>query len=208
MSALFTSSEAIELQSEGDLNRPVRAPQHASLDASWSDRQFRRLLVGRLHRLQAGRLELRDAEGLHVFEGEHEHESPQSVRFTVLDPRAYRLIALGGSLGAAEAYLCGYWEADDLLAALRLFVQNASVLSSLDCGPARLLQPARSVWRWLRRNTRAGSRRNIAAHYDLSNEFFALMLDPTMTYSSGIFEEPGTSLEASSQAKYVRICRQ
>ena len=60
---------------------------------------------------------------------------------------------------------------------------------------------------WLRRNTRVGSRRNIAAHYDLSNEFFGLMLDPTMTYSSGVFESPDATLEQASIAKCERICR-
>ena len=129
------------------------------------------------------------------------------VRIVVSDPRAYSTIALGGSLGAAEAYVRGYWETDDLFSALRFFVLNATMLSSLDHGGARLLAPARAAWRWMRRNTPAGSRRNIAAHYDLSNEFFALMLDPTMTYSSGIFAGPETSLQEASTAKYERICR-
>jgi cyclopropane-fatty-acyl-phospholipid synthase len=69
------------------------------------------------------------------------------------------------------------------------------------------LRPYRFLKHWLRRNTRSGSRRNIAAHYDLSNEFFALMLDRTMTYSSGLFESPHASLEEASLAKYDRICR-
>ena len=205
MSVLHSSSEAIDFHSQSDVKHANRAPHRPGPEPTWSDRQLRRLLLTRLKHLRVGRLELADATGLSVFEGER--EALQPVRLTVTDPRAFRLIAFGGSLGAAEAYLRGYWEADDLLAALRLFVQNASVLSSLDRGPARLFQPARGLWRWLRRNTRTGSRRNIAAHYDLSNEFFALMLDPTMTYSSGIFEAPDASLEQASRSKYDRMCR-
>lgn len=205
MSVLFTSSQTLESSSLSDVTPAGSTAHLAGPAATWPDRQLRQLLLARLKQLQVGRLEFVDAAGRHVFEGERETSRP--VQLTVTDPRAYRMIALGGSLGAAEAYLRGYWEADDLLAALRLFVQNASVLSSLDRGPARFIQPARSLWRWLRRNTRSGSRRNIAAHYDLSNDFFALMLDPTMTYSSGIFEDAGTSLEQASRGKYDRMCR-
>ena len=146
-------------------------------------------------------------DGADVYEFGRSDAGPPHVQIDLRDPRAYSTIALGGSLGAAEAYVRGYWETDDLFAALRLFVLNAAVLSSLDTGGARLLAPARAAWRWMRRNTRTGSRRNIAAHYDLSNEFFTLMLDPTMTYSSGVFDTPETSLHDASTAKYERICR-
>jgi cyclopropane-fatty-acyl-phospholipid synthase len=142
-----------------------------------------------------------------VYEFGRSDAGPPHVQIDLRDPRAYSTIALGGSLGAAEAYVRVYWETDDLFAALRLFVLNAAVLSSLDTGGARLLAPARAAWRWTRRNTRTGSRRNIAAHYDLSNEFFTLMLDPTMTYSSGVFDTPEASLQDASTAKYERICR-
>ena len=74
-------------------------------------------------------------------------------------------------------------------------------------GAARLLRPLRAAANWLRRNTRAGSKRNISAHYDLSNDFFALMLDPTMTYSCGIFPSRESTLEDASIEKYDHICR-
>ena len=96
---------------------------------------------------------------------------------------------------------------DDLTNTLRIFARNADVLVPMDRWSTRFMGPWRSLWMWSRRNTRAGSRRNIAAHYDLSNDFFALMLDPTMTYSSGIFERPDATLEEASMAKYDRICR-
>lgn len=69
------------------------------------------------------------------------------------------------------------------------------------------MKPVLRVGHWLTRNTLAGSQRNIAAHYDLSNDFFAAFLDPTMTYSSGIFEQPETTLAEASLAKYERLCQ-
>src|SRR5690606_380017 len=73
---------------------------------------------------------------------------------------------------------------------------------------SRMLQPLRSMLHSFNRNSITGSRRNIAAHYDLGNDFFRLFLDPTMMYSSAVFEHPDQSLEQASQAKLDAICRQ
>lgn len=125
----------------------------------------------------------------------------------VLRDRFYRRVALHGGLGLAEAFVDGDWETPDLTAALRVFAANLDALQGVERGAPTALRPLRSVLHWLRRNTPAGSRRNIAAHYDLSNEFFALMLDPTMTYSSGYFPTADATLEEASIEKYDRICR-
>lgn len=125
----------------------------------------------------------------------------------VHDPKLYRLLATGGSLAAAEGYLRGYWDADDLVAAMRILARHADDLKSLERGRVKLLRPLRRGANLLRRNTRAGSRRNVAAHYDLSNEFFAQWLDPTMTYSCGLFESTAATLEQASRAKYELVCR-
>jgi cyclopropane-fatty-acyl-phospholipid synthase len=125
----------------------------------------------------------------------------------VHDTRFYRRVVFGGGLGAAESYLRGEWDSPDLTTLMRLLTQNSEVLSEVEKGFASLLRPLRFALNWLRRNTRAGSKRNIAAHYDLSNEFFALMLDPSMTYSSGIFPASESTLEEASIEKYDRICR-
>ncbi len=95
----------------------------------------------------------------------------------------------------------------NLTTAMRVLAQNDEVLAGVETGAARLVRPLRAAVNWLRRNTRAGSKRNISAHYDLSNDFFALMLDPTMTYSSGVFPSPAATLEEASIEKYDRICR-
>jgi cyclopropane-fatty-acyl-phospholipid synthase len=85
-----------------------------------------------------------------------------------------------------------------------MLAAEREITSGLNGGAARWRRPALAVYHALRRNTRSGSRRNIAAHYDLGNEFFELFLDPTLTYSSGIFETPEATMEEASIAKYER----
>ncbi|WP_341871424.1 cyclopropane-fatty-acyl-phospholipid synthase family protein [Aeoliella straminimaris] len=89
-----------------------------------------------------------------------------------------------------------------------MLAANLDRLRGVERGLPKLFAPARRFANWLKRNTPAGSRRNISQHYDLSNEFFELMLDPTMTYSSGYFPHPRATLEQASTEKYDRICRQ
>lgn len=123
------------------------------------------------------------------------------------DYRFYRALALQGTLGAAEAYLNGWWNSEDLVGLFRLLAVNSDVMGSLDGRIARL---ARGVSAWvhsLRRNTVSGSRRNIAAHYDLGEDFYSLFLDETMTYSAGVFLHPNSTLTDASREKYDRICR-
>jgi cyclopropane-fatty-acyl-phospholipid synthase len=126
---------------------------------------------------------------------------------TVHDPRFYSDVAFGGSVGAGEAYIRGWWSADDLTALTRILLRNREVLDGMETGLARLAAPLRKALHWAARNTRSGSRRNIAAHYDLGNDFFQLFLDPTLMYSSAIFDRPEMSLEEASVAKLEHICR-
>jgi cyclopropane-fatty-acyl-phospholipid synthase len=86
-------------------------------------------------------------------------------------------------------------------------VRNQDAQQQLEGGPARLTVPLQRLLHRLNDNTRIGSRRNIAAHYDLGNDFYQLFLDPTMTYSCGIFERPESTMEEASVAKFDRICR-
>jgi cyclopropane-fatty-acyl-phospholipid synthase len=173
--------------------------------APWLDRVARGMVLRTLQRFQHGCLTVRDSLGeCHVG---NEGDSLDRVEMRVHDLGFYRRVVSNGSLGAAEAYMDGQWTCDDLPGVLQVFAQNLAALDEVDRGPARLVEPARRVWHWFRRNTRTGSRRNIAAHYDLSNDFFALFLDDTMTYSSGIFETEHTTLREASVAKYDRICR-
>jgi cyclopropane-fatty-acyl-phospholipid synthase len=111
------------------------------------------------------------------------------------------------TVGAGESYIHGRWSCDELTALVRILVKNRDVLLDMDSGTARLTRPLQKMFHWYNRNTRNGSRRNIAAHYDLGNDFYGLWLDERMMYSSAIFEHADRSLEAASVAKLDRICR-
>ena len=134
--------------------------------------------------------------------------APLRVKVTVLDPAAYRAILLGGSLGAGEAYMKGLWTCDDLVVLARILARNIAALDAMDGGAAQLARRVSDVLAAAtRRNTRAGSRRNIAHHYDLSNELFGLFLDESMMYSSAIFERDDATLGEAQIAKLERICQ-
>ena len=118
--------------------------------------------------------------------------------------RTLRRLAFGGDVGFAEAYIDGDWTSPDLVALLRLAARNLESFKEAMRGSVL----ARSVDRlrhMLRANTRRGSRRNIMAHYDLGNEFYALWLDPLMQYSSALWTEATHDLEAAQKAKLDRI---
>jgi cyclopropane-fatty-acyl-phospholipid synthase len=168
------------------------------------DRAARALVLRRLARLEAGRLRIREGAATHDC---GPSANPLAATIEVRDPRFYRALAQSGHLGAAEAYLDGWWTTDDLTALVRLFLRNRGVADGMEGGWARLARPVRRLWHAVRRNTRGGSRRNIAAHYDLGNDFFAEFLDDTLTYSCGIYERPDSTLRDASEAKYDRICR-
>jgi cyclopropane-fatty-acyl-phospholipid synthase len=123
------------------------------------------------------------------------------------DLRFYRLAAASGSVGAGEAYIEGYWRCSDLVALVRLLVRNRDLLDAMEGGLARIGGAALRLWHAARRNTRSGSRRNIAAHYDLGNDFFGLFLSPDLMYSSALFEGEDDTLEAASTRKLERICQ-
>jgi len=125
----------------------------------------------------------------------------------VRDPRFYSAVVFGGSLGAAEAYIDGWWESGDLTAVIRLMARNRPAVGRLEAGLARLRSASARLEHALRPNTRRGSRRNIEAHYDLGNHLFARFLDETMTYSAAYFPTAGATLEEAQRAKLDRICR-
>jgi cyclopropane-fatty-acyl-phospholipid synthase len=160
-----------------------------------------RALRSRLAALRAGALVLREGGGAATF-GD---PAAAPLEIVVRDRRFYAAVILGGSLGAAEAYTQGWWTTGDLTGVVRLLLRNRGTLERLDGAWARGAGLLRRLGYRLQRNTPRGSRRNIRAHYDLGNEFFALFLDDTLTYSCGLFERPDASLRDASIAKYDRM---
>jgi cyclopropane-fatty-acyl-phospholipid synthase len=122
-------------------------------------------------------------------------------------PDFYGRIAFGGTIAAGETYMDGLWSSSNLTALVRIMVQNQSAQKHLEGGLARLTVPLQRLLHRMNDNTRSGSRKNIAAHYDVGNDFYRLFLDPTMAYSCGYFETEESTLEEASAAKFDRICR-
>lgn len=163
-------------------------------------------VLSRLRGLAKDRIVIEDSGEQFSF-GQDASQAELHAAINVHDRRFYSDLAFGGNVGAGEAYMAGSWTTDDLTALVRIMVRNRGVMEGLDGGLARLTNPARKLLHYLNRNTRSGSQRNIAAHYDLGNDFFELVLDPTLMYSCAIFERLDTTLEEAAIAKVDRICR-
>jgi cyclopropane-fatty-acyl-phospholipid synthase len=130
---------------------------------------------------------------------------PPEATIVVRSPRLWPAL-LHGSRGLAEAYRDGLWDSPDLTAVVRVAARNVGAFDELRRRMAVVRDPYQRTRLMLRRNTPLHSRRDIAAHYDLGNDLFELMLDPTMTYSCALFERPGMSLEEASTAKLEGVC--
>ena len=165
-------------------------------------RAARRIVLGLLAHLRDGQLTIVEGKQ-RITLGRGNPQATVEVR----SPRVWPLL-LQGSRGMAEAYTEGLWAAPDLTAVVRVAARNVTGLDQW----RRRLAPARIPLQTVRgirsRNTRARSRRSIAAHYDLGNEFFALMLDETMMYSSAYFPRRGMALAEASRAKLELVCDQ
>lgn len=205
MSILLTPGESSDKPVELTESSGEPAKAAVSMRSSLVSRAGRNLLLRGLRQIRHGRVRVIEGDRTSDF-GESDAEG-LTATLEVRDSRVYRMLVLGGSLAAAEAYIRGYWDSPDLATALRVVGRQNTSTTPMDRALARAAYPLLWVANWFRRNTRVGSRRNIASHYDLSNEFFALMLDPTMTYSCGIFPSCSSSMEEASREKYDRICR-
>jgi cyclopropane-fatty-acyl-phospholipid synthase len=157
--------------------------------------------------LQGGRIVLQEGYQRTALGEQTNGNDYLQATVEVLNPAFYRAIAANGSVGAAEAYMDGLWRCDDLVSLVRLLVRNRAILDALETGPARVANWLLRGWHYLRRNTRHGSQRNIAAHYDLGNEFFELFLSSDLMYSSAWWEEDGDTLEGASVRKLDGVCR-
>lgn len=162
-------------------------------------------LLRALGQLQYGLLTLEE-DGTSTQFGKPTADGLQAT-VRVHDTRFWTELLAGGTVGAGEAYRQGWWTASDLTMVVRILVRNREVMQGMEGGLAKLAAPLRKLAHWSNRNTVQGSRRNIEAHYDLSNDFFELILDPTMTYSCGIYEREDSTLEEASIEKIDRLCR-
>lgn len=170
---------------------------------SWFDKTCRRLVLEQLNKLQHGAILLIEGQEKTVL-GDGRGELQTTL--TVLDPDFYQKLAFAGSVGAGESYILGQWRCDHLTALVQLFARNSALLDKLESAWARLSKPALKLLDWRNRNTKEQSRKNISAHYDLGNAMYQLFLDPSMMYSSAVYDTASCTLEQGQLNKLKSIC--
>jgi cyclopropane-fatty-acyl-phospholipid synthase len=168
-----------------------------------TDQVARRLVFRLLSLIRDERIDVIDRSRVFSF---GDTDARLRATITVHDPSFYRQM-LRGSIGLAETYMDGGWDTDDLVALTRIGARNMRAIDALRHTWHPVLHRAQRFAAMVPRNDLAGSRRNIAAHYDLGNQLFSLFLDPTMMYSCAYFERPDQSLEDAQVAKLERVCR-
>lgn len=189
---------------------PIEDP---GFDASPS--KFQQTLLGRLKSLKHGSIRLFQ-DGQQINLGDANSESRLSTDILVSDSALFRRVLANGMIGSAESYMDCQWSCSDLTALIRIMIRNIDKVSALNQAASRIQS---MIWRWkhaARNNSIRGSKKNILEHYDLGNDFYKLFLDPTMNYSSGIFDSKVAKakfptvedpLHAASLTKMDRICQ-
>ena len=183
------------------------APQYADSPTqpgtAWQ-RFARKQVFSQLDGLSSGSLSVVEASRTHQF-GDPECADGIHARITVTDPRAYTMLVQRGSIGAGEGYMAGYWQSPDLTRVIRLLCRNLESLERMDSGISRLGNWFQRLNHELSANTLRGARRNIHAHYDLSNELFETFLDERMMYSAAMFPSNDADLDTAAAFKLQRI---
>ena len=187
------------LQVSLEAPRPERATVLARLG--------RKLLLRQLRNFEHGELRFVEPDGTrHVF-GKRRPDFDVACTLYITHPQTFADAAFGGTVGAGEAYIRGLWRCDEMVNLVRIFVANREQMNRMDSRWSLVSRPLLKLFHWANRNSKNGSARNIAAHYDLGNELYELMLDETMAYSCAIFPRPGASLSVASTAKFEAACR-
>tara|TARA_R110002095_G_scaffold140248_2_gene121867 strand:+ start:13141 stop:14385 length:1245 start_codon:yes stop_codon:yes gene_type:complete len=162
-----------------------------------------RALVYGLSRIAVGRLTLILPTGERIAFGSARAEEPRAT-LHLHNARAARRMIRSGNIGLGEGYMAGDWSSPDVTALIELAILNEETLNAALLGRWRN-RLAHFIRHLRTRNSRSGSRRNIAYHYDLGNAFYRHWLDETMTYSAALFTEAGQSLDEAQRQKYRRI---
>ncbi|MGC4006355.1 MAG: class I SAM-dependent methyltransferase [Pirellulales bacterium] len=174
-------------------------------------RKARAIIDDAFGKLRYGRLTWRDGDDVRSYGPAVEPPHPLgplgAATVDILDPRLYADLLIGGSMAAGETYIRGLWRTDDLPGMLRTMLRNQAITDDWDADESFVRRTARRIAHALRGNSIKNSRKNIAAHYDLGNDFYELWLDETMAYSSAVYESPEMTLADAQCAKFDRLCR-
>ncbi|UTW46261.1 class I SAM-dependent methyltransferase [bacterium SCSIO 12696] len=181
-------------------NRFLKSPEKTQRKSTL----FEKLFVNRLGPLKNGAIHLA-APGGHYLLGDG--QADLQVQMHVNDSAFFQSVATGGSVGAAESYMAGEWHCSDLTALVRILVRNQDLLDGMEGGVATVAGWLLKTVHQFHKNNRSGSRRNIAAHYDIGNDLFELFLDKEwMMYSSALYRTGDESLAQAQELKLARLC--
>ncbi|MCL1141300.1 SAM-dependent methyltransferase [Shewanella gaetbuli] len=172
--------------------------------ASLSDSFAKNILLKALKHMEHGQLTIVDAEQSLVF---GDSKSDLHATMQVLQPSFYRQVVFGGSIGAGEAYIQGHWSSPDLTKVVQVFAKNLPLLDKIEGHFSWISNTINRVKHVFNRNSQAGSKRNILAHYDLGNSMYQSFLDPEMLYSSAIYPAKDASLNEAQLHKLSLICQ-
>lgn len=194
----------------GGVSHPGKAAEDNTFfpvkqNAGWLDNVSRKLVLSTFETLEKGSLTVTDGDSRFHF-GDARENTDLQAHIRVHDPKAYRELLFGGSIGAGEAYMMASWSTPCLVSVVRVLCANMGVLNQMDGRWSSLKGLLNRVMHKLNRNSQSGSRKNIAAHYDLGNEFFKLFLDSSLMYSSAIYPLETSTLEEASLYKLNAVC--
>jgi cyclopropane-fatty-acyl-phospholipid synthase len=167
------------------------------------DSLSRKLTFSLFNQIQQAGLLITDGDEQYFFGDE---KAPLQAKVQVINTKFYRRLLTGGSIGVAESYVEGEWVSPDLVTLVRVFARNMPTLEKLEKRMGWITYPIHKLSHLRNSNTRNGSRTNIAAHYDLGNDLYQMILDSQMQYSAGIFYNRNDSLEQAQQQKLKMIC--
>ena len=171
---------------------------------------YKYVVMKLLGKMDIGHLTVTDEHGQeHVFGGSGMPEA----KMTITNSDFYRQVVLYGDVGFGEAYMQGMWESAGVTKVVSFLIANMAHLPATSgtyrlFSPINMLKMINKMGQMMKPNSLRGARRNIASHYDLNNTFFSLFLDPTMTYSCGLFRKDGDTLEQAQINKYERLCEE
>ena len=176
--------------------------------ATWIEDFSRKILERHLEKIQKGTLQIIYPDGIcRTFRGQYDHDSVRAM-INIKSPRFFRKLIFGGDVGFGESFMLGDWESDDLVGLLSLLISNRDYIDPRLIRFNAISRRINTLLHRLRKNTPFGSKKNIQAHYDLSNDMFKGFLDRTMSYSCAIFKSDSESLEDAQLNKINRILEQ
>ena len=176
-------------------------------DLGWQYKVIHKLFSG----MPVGGLLLKYSDGTSQQYGEEGHEIEATIQL-IDDKEFFRQCVAYGNVGMGEAYMAKIWDTPDIKAVITWFIRNMHAKMGKNASSNKLkavnkLKFLNKLFHIARANTIRTSKKNISEHYDLGNDFYKLFLDPSMTYSSGLFTKEDTTLEESQYEKYDALCR-